>query len=48
MITNEPAYDDQSNMDEELHPDVQCIACPKCVPVTFKAKKGAKKRKTGE
>ena len=48
MITNEPAYHHQSNMNEELHPDVQCIACPKCVPVMFKAKKVTKKRKTGE
>ena len=49
MITNEPAYHHQSTMGEDLHPDVQCTACPKCVPVRFQAKKvPTKKRKTGE
>ena len=48
MITNEPAYHHQKTMNKDVHPDVEITACPKCVPVTFKAKKGAKKRKTGE
>ena len=50
MITNEPAYHHQKTYNKDVHPDVEITACPKCVPVTFKAQKGipTKKRKTGD